>query len=241
MADMMIDPAAIGLGERGEGGKFWTYLQWGVVVLVVLLFAWFMLEPLMNRKRNGKGASLAMKIRKFIAQWLKSMRYAISNFFAAFRAGKGTRLNRPGADALKRMSEDIFAAYSAGKRKEIKQSVTLFAKLILWGQSTRKILWRATLGPAEFCALLAAAPEVPPEEETAEDASSHADAETDKSGAGTAKAEPKPAEPKPIDPALARDIIRCGDLFEEALYGPSELSEDKRGEFKKLVERITAA
>jgi ABC-type multidrug transport system fused ATPase/permease subunit len=267
MADMMLNPAAMGLGDRGEGGKFWTYLQWAVVILVVLLFAWFMLEPLINRRRDGKGASLAMKIRKFLAQWLKSMRYAIANFFKAFRAGKGVRLNRPNADALKRMSEDIFAAYSAGKRKEIRQSVTLFARLIIWGQDTRKVIWRATLGPAEFCALLSAAPEVPPEEETVQDASSSAGTETADVKVGTgakdagktetgksdgkaadkvagtkseAKAEPKPMEVKPIDPALARDIVRCGDLFEEALYGPSELSEDKRVEFKKLVERITA-
>ncbi|GHT96089.1 hypothetical protein FACS1894141_5820 [Spirochaetia bacterium] len=256
-ADMMINPGAIFGGERGEGGKFWTYLQWAVVVIVVLLFAWFMLEPLINRKRHGKGASLAMKLRAFLAQWLRSMRYAIANFFAAFRAGKGARLNRPKADALKRMAEDIFAAYSAGKRKEIRQSVTLFAKLIIWGQNTRKVFWRPTLGPAEFCALLAAAPEAPVEAETvpatAEDAPSNAGAETadaqdetgtsdDKAGtaqAGTAQAEPKPVEPRPIDPALARDIVRCGDLFEEALYGPSELSEDKRVEFKQLVERIT--
>ncbi|GHU05203.1 hypothetical protein FACS1894147_11140 [Spirochaetia bacterium] len=210
-ADMMLDTGAIFGGERIESGKFWTYLQWAVVIIAVLLFSWFMLEPLINRKRQGKGASLAMKLRAFLVQWLRSLRYAIANFFAAFRAGKGTRLERPGADALKRMSEDIFAAYSAGKRKEIRQSVTLFARLIIWGQNTRKVFWRPTLGPAEFCALLSAAPEAPPEDETA----------------------------GPADPALAEDIIRCGGLFEEAIYRASELSEEKRVEFKQLVERIT--
>jgi hypothetical protein len=49
---------------------------------------------------------------------------------------------------------------------------------------------------------------------------------------------PNPADPDGA-PSLPGSIIRCGGLFEEALYSPRVLSGEERKEFERLIEAIT--
>jgi hypothetical protein len=99
----------------------------------------------------------------------------------------------------------MLAGYSPQKRREMKNSVTLFLRLILWGSEQQNVTWKPSDAPGEYCAKLSGRVA---EQETA---------------AGHAAA-----------------IIRCGALFEEALYSQAVLPDAKRAEFKELVQGITA-
>jgi hypothetical protein len=82
----------------------------------------------------------------------------------------------------------------------MRESVTLFAQLIIWGSNARQVFWKPAHAPLEFCGLLTA------------------------------------AMPKWN---LNRGIIRCGQLFEQALYSNTVLSDEERKEFTGLVKEIT--
>jgi hypothetical protein len=112
------------------------------------------------------------------------------------------------------MAGAILGAYSSAKKREIKQSVTLFARLIIWGGEVRQVVWKPSHAPGEYCCLLAASsPQTP---------------ETENLG------------PFLEPDRLKEAIIHCGELFEKALYSAEVLSDDERGEFKDLVEMITS-
>jgi hypothetical protein len=44
-----------------------------------------------------------------------------------------------------------------------------------------------------------------------------------------------------LDAGIQSSIIRCGALFEEALYGAQILSNEKQEEFRSLVEQVTVS
>jgi hypothetical protein len=119
----------------------------------------------------------------------------------------------------------------------MKKSLTLFARLILWGTNTLRVSWKPSRAPGEYCAALvrALAQTLTAAEATAEtEAEGSAAIEAAGPGAG---ASADSAHSNAAETCAA--IIRCGELFEEALYGAEVLSGDKQKEFKALVEKVT--
>jgi hypothetical protein len=92
----------------------------------------------------------------------------------------------------------------------MRRSVTLFARLILWGTQAYQAPWKPSCAPGEYCALLAARVVKAPPAGTSSDGAE-----------------------------LSGTIIRCGELFERALYSKQVLSGEEGREFAKLTFRIT--
>jgi hypothetical protein len=184
---------------------YWDYVKYLMIGIAVFLFLWFMIYPLLSRPRLALGGlSLPEYVRRFLIRWFSVIGRGLMSFLASLREGGGRlKIMKPSAAALNRLAGDLLAGYSAAKRREMRRSVTLFARLILWGAEYRKVTWKPSYAPGEFCALLAAA------------------------GPAEANAGSGPA------------VIRCGELFEKALYSALPLSDDERKEFKRLVEEIT--
>jgi hypothetical protein len=192
------------LGEEpAEPWPFWDYVKYAAIVILILGFIWFMIKPLLARSAGSGKIPFRVKLARLVLQWFNSLRQGLSFFFFTFRKNDGsTKMNRPGSEAVKNKTADLLAAYSPAKRRDMKNSLTLFARLILWGTETLNVAWKPSRAPGEYCAALVQAQE----------------------------------------PTFANNntaIIRCGELFEEALYGAEVLSREKQREFKGLVEKIT--
>jgi len=190
-----------------------TILKYGIIILAAAGFIRFMISPLLNRGDFKKELSFRRRLIRIITEWFRG----ISNFFAAFiaslKSGTARKLRKYDDAEIRRTADSLFSAYSAAKKNDMKHSVTLFAKLILWGAQTRNAEWKPSLAPAEYCAILAAAAQVnddiaPNNETTLQQ--------------------------------LNEGIIRCGEIFEKALYSAEILSDTEKKEFKNLVEEITA-
>lgn len=217
----MLPPELLEAAEEQEPWPFWDYLKYGFLALAVFLFLWFMVYPLLNRPRLSLGGlSLLEYFRRFLCRWFSVLSRGIAAFFAALRGGP-LKLKKPGLSAaeLRSVTGSILKGYSPAKRREMRRSVTLFAKLILWGSETLKVNWKPSLAPGEYCSILAAASESA--------AASAAGASVTASGSGTAD----PA--KKTGPA----IIRCGEIFEKALYAAQPLPREDGKEFRELVEK----
>jgi hypothetical protein len=129
-------------------------------------------------------------------------------------------LRKYSAGEVHRTAENLFGAYSQAKKKDMKRSVTLFARLILWGGETRHAEWKSSLAPGEYCEILASAAPVAALYATP--------AETE-------------SDSEPTLRCCNEGIIRCGEIFEKALYSAEILSDRERKEFKELVEEITSS
>jgi len=189
-------------------------LPYAVLVLIIVGFVLFLSFSMRTRiKISGKEVPLYHGVGRTIIEWFKGLWFALSSFFGFYKKDK-TQPEEPGkpsAGQIRRIREAILGAYSQAKKQEMQQSVTLFARLIIWGSEVRRIPWKPAHGPVEYCGLLAAAPP-----ETA---------------------------PQTAMPQTARSvgIIRCGTLFEQALYSTEVLSAAERDEFRELVEGITGS
>jgi hypothetical protein len=106
----------------------------------------------------------------------------------------------------------------------MRNSVSLFARLVIWGIEHCRVPWKPSCAPGEYCALLAASP----------------------AAAGREPGKPETETGVPPEgggPSLFNchdAILRCGELFEEALYSSATLSGEGRREFKRLVQTITS-
>jgi hypothetical protein len=205
----MERPAFLGVIEPGEPWPVWQWLQYGALGAAVLLFLWFMLKPLAGMGRSS--GSLTEKLRGLILRWYRNIRAFVSSFWGSFGEKEGGIAMSQ--DELRRISGGLLAASSQRKRKELWGSVTLFARLIVWGGAARGVAWKPVYGPGEYCALL-----------------ERSFREFPKAG-GSADAP---------DQGISAAIIRCGELFEKALYGPAAPGREEQGEFKRLIETITA-
>jgi len=196
----------------------WPGLRWiryGIIAFIGLLFIWFMISPLINRGKDPD----KLPFFKRLIHIFSELFYGIVNLFVSLidfiKDGKSLRkLRKPQDDEIRRASESIFGAYSLAKKGDMKRSVTLFARLIIWGGEVRQVPWKPSHAPAEYCYLLTLSPVA---------------------AAVT--------EDEPDYPALLRQnekIIRCGEIFEKALYSAEVLSSVERKEFKDLVEEITS-
>jgi hypothetical protein len=155
----MLPPELLAAAEQQEPWPFWDYLKYGLLALAVFLFLWFMVYPLLNRPRLSLGGlSFLEYFRRFLCRWFLALGRGIAAFFAAFTAGSG-KLKKPGLSgaALRGIAGSILNGYSAAKRREMRRSAALFARLILWGSETFKVGWKPSLAPGEYCGILAAA------------------------------------------------------------------------------------
>jgi hypothetical protein len=180
---------------------FWDYLRYGVLGLLLIGFTWFMVKPLMERGLWARGFGAGLK--RLFGEWLTALSAAAASFRAALRTGSGIRLNRAAGNGPDR-SAGLGAVAGRAKRREIQRGAGLFARLIFWGEEVCGVRWTPSVGPAEYCALLAAAA-------------------------------------APRFPALPGPILRCGDLFERALYAEGLLSPDERAEFAACVKAVAAS
>jgi len=191
-------------------------LKYAVIVLVAGGFIRFMVSPLLNRgKAFGENLTFRQKLIRIMTEWLKGLVTALASLFALLKGGKTRRkLNQRDAEAIRRAAASILGAYSPAKKQDMKRSVTLFARLIIWGGTVRQVVWKPAHAPGEYCGILAASARESPEGEGADGG---------------------------LPPERVNEgIIRCGELFEKALYSAEVLSDEERKEFKDLVEEITS-
>jgi len=190
---------------------FLIFMKYGLIILAVTGFIRFMISPFLNRRNFSKEMPFHKKIFYIITEWFRGMLAAIISFFSYLKEGKSdSKLRNYSAEEIRRTAESLFGAYSPAKKRDMKQSVTLFARLIIWGNDVRNAEWKPALAPAEYCGFLAACGQETPENRN---------------------------ELK----RLNEGIIRCGELFEKALYSPEVLSDTESGVFKSLVEEITSS
>ncbi|MDR0450080.1 MAG: hypothetical protein LBH26_02300, partial [Treponema sp.] len=176
------------LGEEEQSPwPFWDYLQRLLVVLLVLGLVWFMLKPLFFRAWAAGTIPLPKRIAGIFRGWFSAFIRGLSGFFGFLRKGDNSVGIGPAGREIRDMTEDILAAYSRAKRREIRKGAALFARLILWGNEKFQVSWKASLGPGEYCAALSRAA-LPDGENGAAPTGEKASA-----------------------------ILRCGELFEEIL------------------------
>jgi len=187
---------------ESEPLPIWSWLKYGLYVLAAAVFVWFMILPLFDRSK--KKMSFRQKLNRIIVEWFRGAVAAIASFFTAIISGAGARkLRKPSAEEIQKAAGAVLGAYAHAKKRALKQSVTLFARLIIWGGEVRQTAWKPVYAPGEYCAILA---------------EKNAPAEND----------------------LNQKIIRCGQIFEKALYSADMLSDAEGKEFKRLVEEVTA-
>jgi hypothetical protein len=187
-------------------------LKYGLIILITAGFINFMISPLLNRGKVYRNITFSKKLIRIITEWIRGIYSAIASLINYLKSNSEKRkLKKYNAAEIQRAAENLFGAYSPAKRRDIKRSVTLFARLIIWGSEIRHVDWKPSLAPGEYCGILSASS--PP--------AAIADNETDLQKQN-------------------ESIIRCGELFEQALYSAEVLSDSEQKEFKDLVEEITA-
>jgi hypothetical protein len=179
----------------------WEWLQYAAIGLLIGGFIWFMIKPLFAKGRfSGARLSFAERLWSLAAQWFQSLRTLIVNCMALFkRSNSSPGLREAEKAQIRRLSSELLKKYGPAKRREMRDSVNLFARLIIWGSERRHVLWKPSHAPGEYCRRLAAAGDL----------------------------------------RTGEAVIRCGEIFEEALYSPAVLPEKERKEFKELVQEIT--
>jgi len=184
-------------------------LKYALIILAAAGFIRFMISPFLNRGNFSKDLSFRRRLFRITAEWIRGILIFFASFFAIFKnSGTKRKLKKYGEADIQRTAESLFSAYSAAKKSDMKRSVTLFARLILWGGETRHAEWKPALAPGEYCEILASA---------------------------------SPPDGEPAPQSLNEGIIRCGEIFEKALYSAEVLSDEEKKEFKDLVEEITAS
>jgi hypothetical protein len=211
------------IAEKKEPFQIWTWLQYAFVASAALGFLWFMISPLFNLGKGFKKLTFRQRLGRIIKEWFKGVLDALLSFIAFIRNDKTRqKLRRPSAEEIRRTAETILGTYSHAKKQDMRHSATLFAQLIIWGGDVRQVTWKPSHAPGEYCGLLAAA-------QTAFNAQLQ---EPPPSTAVDASADKNTPNEIPIK------IVRCGEIFEKALYSAEVLSGEERNEFKRLVEDI---
>jgi hypothetical protein len=239
--------------EAAEPWPFWDYLPYIALAAAIAVFLWFMIKPLFGLDRRSGKLPLIVRLARLFSGGFAGLRRALKNFFASLRGRSGIGIKIPG-EKVRDMTEELLTAWSKARKRELRQSLGLFARLILWGGREHQAAWKPSMGPGEYCALLAAAV-----------IRTLADHEEDHQGGSRggyhyraslplrdkgkdAAADPRkrtepgpqgPSEEPPPPGGKAALILRCGTIFEEALYGPRLPDRETRREFQRLVEEIT--
>jgi len=147
-------------GIAEEPGKFpeifQQILKYGFILLAIALFIRFMISPLINRGKALKNMTFAQKLIRIIKELFTGIISGFASFFAYLKYNKSMSKLRKNysAEDIRRATDSLLNAYSAAKKSDIKSSVTLFARLIVWGADTRKVTWQPHHAPGEFCGFL---------------------------------------------------------------------------------------
>jgi hypothetical protein len=210
--------------EESEPWPFWEYLPYIALALIIAAFLWFMIKPVLSFKPGAGKIPFLLRIARLFKGGLSGIKQALKNFFASLGLrGAAVKFKVSDGD-LQNMAADLLASWSRARKRELRQTLNLFARLILWGAQTHQCLWKPSLAPAEYCAALSAAAraaaETAPHEEAGEAA---ADAQRFAQRCAL----------------RCEEILRCGEIFEEALYGPRPPDKKTQREFRELVERLT--
>jgi hypothetical protein len=209
--------------EKKEPFEIWMWLQYAFVASGILGFFWFMISPLFNMGKSLIKLTLRKRLGQIIKEWSKGVFDALLSFIAFIRNDKTRqKLRIPSAEEIHRTAETILGTYSHAKKQDIRHSATLFAQLIIWGSDVRQVTWKPSHAPGEYCGLLAAAQTAFNAQLQDLPSSAAVDAPADKN--------------TPND--IPKKIVRCGEIFEKALYSAEVLSGEERKEFKQLVEDI---
>ena len=203
------------------------FLKYGMILFAVTAFILFMISPLLNRGKPPAGKlKFHERLWHIIAEWFKGFLTVLSSLYAFLKNNKTTRkLKKHDSEEIRRTAATILNAYSQAKKQDMRRSVTLFARLIIWGGEVCNVDWKPSYAPGEYCGILAA------------------------SASALANNFTNDAPEDPIDSAHEggfpihisdEGIIRCGELFEQALYSAEVLSASEQQEFKNLVEEITS-
>jgi hypothetical protein len=118
-----------------------------------------MIQPLLGRSRFSQSLrSLPGKAWSLFGSWIKGLVEGLAIFFKALREGTGgERLSPVSEKALRHLEDNLLEGYSPAKKRELRRSISLFARLIYWGAETLKVPWKPSHVPIEYCTLLAAA------------------------------------------------------------------------------------
>ena len=136
---------------------FWDYVKYAAIAFVVFLFVSFMINPLLNRSNLFRGArALPKKAAAFLKVWFRALTSGLRVFFISLREGSGGR-RLPDSAILRGIEESVLDGYSAAKKRDMRRSVGLFARLIYWGTEVMRISWKPSHAPLDYCALLASA------------------------------------------------------------------------------------
>jgi len=175
------------------------WLQYGFIIFIAAGFLLLIIIPRVYQNRASRKIPVINDgVFSSIIEWFRGMLYALSALFTGKK--RPLKRNKHNAAEILRTAKEMLASYSPAKKRAMQESVTLFARLIIWGSKARQVFWKPAHAPAEYCGLLTAAlPEW----------------------------------------NLNRGIIRCGELFEQALYSNQVLSDEERKEFTDLVKEIT--
>jgi hypothetical protein len=216
--------------EETEPWPFWDYLPYIALAAAIAVFLWFMIKPLFSLDKKSGKAPFILRLARLFLGGLGGLRRALGNFLASLRGGAGIRI-KVSDEKIRGMTEDLLAAWAKTRKRELRQSLSLFARLILWGGREHQTAWKPSMGPGEYCALLAAALG-----QAASGGNQGGDA-----GFAAPPADPPPDLPPVPPPGAPRAaaVLRCGEIFEEALYGPRLPDKETRREFQRLVEEIT--
>jgi hypothetical protein len=137
------------------------FFKYGLILLAAGLFVRFMIAPLVNRGDAARKLPFFLRLVLIIIEWFKGLLSAIVSFIKGIKDNNAMlKLRKTNEEQLRRAAENIFNAYSPAKKRNIRQSVTLFARLIIWGSEERDVTWKPSFAPGEYCALLAASPPV---------------------------------------------------------------------------------
>jgi hypothetical protein len=210
---MELNPVFPDLPEPNEPWRIWTWLKYGLIAFVAASFLWFMVSPLFGQGGKNKRLAFLQKLGLIIREWFKGVLNAFVSLIVFIRDGKnGKKLRKQRASEIRRVAETVLGAYSAAKKRDIRQSVTLFARLIIWGGEVQGVIWKPSYAPGEYCSLLA-----------------------------TSLLAAKLLAASTTADGVSEWIIRSGELFEKALYSAEVLSGAEKKEFKGLIEAIIAA
>jgi hypothetical protein len=228
--DDVIEPMApifpLYQGVPSEPSPIWTWLKYTAIVIAAAVFLWFLISPLLRRVMVPVGKlTFFQRLRRIIGEWFRGILQGFVSFFNSIRKGNAARkIRKPSSDEIRRMTGAILGAYSQAKKHEIDQSVTLFARLIIWGGEVWQVMWKPVHAPGEYCCLLVAS------------------IQKKLQAAEAMPAGQVPADSWSVSEARQLDeaIIYCGELFEKALYSADVLSDDERKDFKDMVKEITS-
>jgi hypothetical protein len=155
--NMELNPVFPDLPEPNEPWRIWAWLKYGLIAFVAASFLWFMVSPLFSQGGGNKRLAFLQKLGLIIREWFKGVLNAFASLFAFIRDGKnGKKLRKQRTSEIRKVAETVLGAYSAAKKRDIRRSVTLFARLIIWGGEVQHVIWKPAYAPGEYCKLLAA-------------------------------------------------------------------------------------